>query len=459
MGYPLCSNGIVEPAEQKGNRMYELFTDRARKVMQLANQEAQRFNHEYIGTEHILLALVKEDSGAAVTVMDTFGIDPRKIRLEVEKLMHSGPDMVTMGKLPQTARAKRAVVYSMEEARNLNLNCVGTEHILLGLLHEQEGIAGQVLMNLGLTLEKVRAVIPRHLLGEDKDDEGQDEERRPGKDKDEERLLDMLASAWGIIASAYDGDWELASKTNDSWKPAAEKWRSRWFAVLASRPCTSCLDPPSEPSPPAEDESTLRFRVRGCEAQLELCYEHIDKGSKRQDKIIDDMAGLASETRALHNWVHERQNAMDERLAGIEKWSKVGDWDIVCKGATGNALQMAATAWCAPTTSHLDMIPELAEEFARIIEAIKKPTHLEWLPGKPTEPGFHFHEGDFPAHRKHQSDYPSLVCVLFVSQRDIDGGWWEKGEYDSTPGRWTGPIPPPVGYTPSCEKIKDEDDR
>ncbi len=150
--------------------MYERFTDRARKVMQLANQEAQRFNHEYIGTEHILLGLIKEGSGVAANVLKNLDVDLRKIRLEVEKLVQSGPDMVTMGKLPQTPRAKKVIEYSMEEARNLNHNYVGTEHILLGLLREQEGVAAQVLMNLGLKLEEVREEVlnllgPRHGRG------------------------------------------------------------------------------------------------------------------------------------------------------------------------------------------------------------------------------------------------------------------------------------------------------
>jgi ATP-dependent Clp protease ATP-binding subunit ClpC len=144
--------------------MYERFTDRARKVMQLANQEAQRFNHEYIGTEHVLLGLVKEGSGVAANVLKNLDVDLRKIRLEVEKLVQSGPEMVTMGKLPQTPRAKKVIEYSMEEARNLNHNYVGTEHILLGLLREQEGVAAQVLMNLGLKLDEVREEV-LNLLG------------------------------------------------------------------------------------------------------------------------------------------------------------------------------------------------------------------------------------------------------------------------------------------------------
>jgi len=144
--------------------MFERFTDRARKVMALANQEAQRFNHEYIGTEHILLGLVKEGSGVGANVLKNLGVDLRKVRLEVEKVVKSGPEMVTMGKLPQTPRAKRVIEYAIEEARQLNHNYVGTEHLLLGLLREQEGVAAQVLINLGLKLDDVREEV-LNLLG------------------------------------------------------------------------------------------------------------------------------------------------------------------------------------------------------------------------------------------------------------------------------------------------------
>jgi hypothetical protein len=144
--------------------MYERFTDRARRIMQLANQEAKRFKHEYIGTEHILLGLVKEGSGVAAHVLTNLGIDLRKVRLEVEKLVPSGPDIVTLGGRPQMPRAKEVIMYSMEEARNLRHNYVGSEHLLLGLLRAEEGVAAQVLMNLGLTLERARAEVLK-LLG------------------------------------------------------------------------------------------------------------------------------------------------------------------------------------------------------------------------------------------------------------------------------------------------------
>ncbi len=172
--------------------MFERFTERARKVMALANQEAQRFNHEYIGTEHVLLGLVKEGSGVGANVLRNLGVDLAKVRMEVEKLVKAGPDMVTMGKLPKTPRAKKVVEYAIEEARNLSHNYVGTEHLLLGLLREQEGVAAQVLMNLGLKLEEVReevlnllgaGVEPDEAATQPSGGEPQQQQQRRGKSK------------------------------------------------------------------------------------------------------------------------------------------------------------------------------------------------------------------------------------------------------------------------------------
>jgi ATP-dependent Clp protease ATP-binding subunit ClpC len=137
--------------------MYERFTDRARRVMQLANQEAQRFNQQYLGTEHVLLGLAKEGSGVAANVLKAQGIDLRALRVEVERLTPTVPDTVTMGKLPHSPRAKRVVELAMEEARALGHNYVGTEHLLLGLVRLSESGAGQALANLGMTPERVRA--------------------------------------------------------------------------------------------------------------------------------------------------------------------------------------------------------------------------------------------------------------------------------------------------------------
>jgi len=139
--------------------MFERFTDRARNVMALANRQAQRFNHEFIGTEHILLALIKEGSGTGATILKDLGVDIKNLLLEVEQLVKHGPDEVANGKLPQTPRARKVIEYANEEAVALNHDYIGTEHILLGLLRESEGIAAQVLVNLGLKFDEVRSII------------------------------------------------------------------------------------------------------------------------------------------------------------------------------------------------------------------------------------------------------------------------------------------------------------
>ena len=144
--------------------MYERFTDRARKVMQLAQGEARRFNHEYIGTEHILLGLVKEGSGVAAHVLNNLDVDLRKIRLEVEKIVQAGPDMITLGKLPQTPRARAVIERAVQAAVDLQHSYVGTEHLLLGLIQDGESVAGAVLTMLGLDFSVIRDNILAILL-------------------------------------------------------------------------------------------------------------------------------------------------------------------------------------------------------------------------------------------------------------------------------------------------------
>ena len=144
--------------------MFDRFTDRARKVMGLARQEAQRLGHDYIGTEHVLLGLIQEGNGVASDVLKSLDIDLKKIRQEVEKLVSPGNTMVTMGQLPFTPHAKKVLELALEEASNLGHNYIGTEHLLLGLIREQEGIAAQALQNIKVRLEDVREEV-LELLG------------------------------------------------------------------------------------------------------------------------------------------------------------------------------------------------------------------------------------------------------------------------------------------------------
>ena len=153
--------------------MYDRLTEKTKKVITYARQEAQRMGHQFIGTEHLLLGLVREGTGVAATVLQRLGVDPKRVRLEVEKIVASGTDVVSAGKQPFAPRAKKAFEHAVEEAKRLGQNYIGTEHLLLGLLKEEEGIAAQVLLNLGVELDEVYESL-MELLGPDIGEQEQD---------------------------------------------------------------------------------------------------------------------------------------------------------------------------------------------------------------------------------------------------------------------------------------------
>jgi ATP-dependent Clp protease ATP-binding subunit ClpC len=131
-----------------GNAMMSDFTPRGQQVLALARQEAERFNHHYVGTEHLLLGLIKLGQGVAVNVLQRMGLDLEGVRMEVEKLVGPHPETKMVGNIPYTPRVKKVLVLAGKEAKALNHSYVGTEHILLGLLREGEGIAARVLKSL-----------------------------------------------------------------------------------------------------------------------------------------------------------------------------------------------------------------------------------------------------------------------------------------------------------------------
>lgn len=143
--------------------MFEKFTPRARQVIILARKESDRFNHDYIGTEHLLLGLVRLGQGVAMEVMREMGIDFETLRIEVEKAVGSGPDTKVGGEVPLTPKAKRVLELAMQEAHKLQHSYIGTEHILLGLIEEGAGVAALVLKNLGVDLQVTREKILKKL--------------------------------------------------------------------------------------------------------------------------------------------------------------------------------------------------------------------------------------------------------------------------------------------------------
>src|SRR5690242_18891199 len=144
--------------------MFERFTDRARRVVVLAQEEARMLNHNYIGTEHILLGLIHEGEGVAAKAMESLGISLEAVRQQVEEIIGQG-QQAPSGHIPFTPRAKKVLELSLREALQLGHNYIGTEHILLGLIREGEGVAAQVLVKLGADLNRVRQQVIQLLNG------------------------------------------------------------------------------------------------------------------------------------------------------------------------------------------------------------------------------------------------------------------------------------------------------
>ena len=186
------------------------FTPRAQQVLALARKEADRFNHNYVGTEHLLLGLIKLGQGVAVNVLQKMGLDLETVRMEVEKQVGSGPETKMVGNIPYTPRVKKVLALAGKEAKALNHSYVGTEHILLGLLREGEGVAARVLKSLEVDIERTRNEILKELDPNFTPSEAEQEGDAAG----EERRQDSgTARIWsrshrvGEKGRARSGDW------------------------------------------------------------------------------------------------------------------------------------------------------------------------------------------------------------------------------------------------------------
>jgi ATP-dependent Clp protease ATP-binding subunit ClpC len=143
--------------------MFERFTNETKEVMALANEEAIRRNHEYIGSEHILLGLLEENHGVASRVLKSLGADFVQASRELDKLLRNGPAPLPPAKRPLTPRAQKVFEFASDEVRKLNHKSIGTEHLLLAILRQPDGIAASVLTNLGLSLPQIREAVLREI--------------------------------------------------------------------------------------------------------------------------------------------------------------------------------------------------------------------------------------------------------------------------------------------------------
>lgn len=230
--------------------MYEPFTDRARKVMLLAHHEAMRLNHGYIGTEHILLGLLKAGGGVGTGALEKLDLKLRSVRFDVENVMELGPDRIARGaKLPQTPRARRVIEHAIEEAHKLKHDYVGTEHLLIGLLRETETVASMVLMSQGARLDEVRQEIAKLLrqgartLPKPPDFEDLPAELQPIAAELDAEIRRLTTAKHEAIAIQ---DFEMAASLRDEEVPRQRERRALlrgWIADRLAEPGWLWIDP------------------------------------------------------------------------------------------------------------------------------------------------------------------------------------------------------------------------
>ena len=194
--------------------MLERFTDRARRVVVLAQEEARRLDHDYIGTEHLLLGLIREGEGVGARALESFEISLDAVRQQVEEIIGRG-QQEPPGHIPFTPRAKKVLELSLRESKQLGHNYIGTEHILLGLLREGDGVAAQVLVRLGADLNRVRQQVIRLLHGHPAEVSGPDVQIRlevvEQQLTDIERQLTGIERRVGIRPDTSDLDEQIAA--------------------------------------------------------------------------------------------------------------------------------------------------------------------------------------------------------------------------------------------------------
>src|SRR5499426_835628 len=188
------------------------FTPRAQQVLALARKEADRFNHNFVGTEHLLLGLIKLGQGVAVNVLQKLGLDLETVRMEVEKQVGTGPDQKMIGNIPYTPRVKKVLALAAKEAKALNHTYVGTEHILLGLLREGDGVAARVLKNLDVDIEQTRQEILKELdpnfSSQEEQPTEQPAEKAPAERKGEVKTPALKAFCRDLTEIARKGEMD-----------------------------------------------------------------------------------------------------------------------------------------------------------------------------------------------------------------------------------------------------------
>jgi hypothetical protein len=242
---PWHAGKVPHKTNPGGISVYQQFTDRARKVMQLANREAQQLQHDRIGTLHILMGLIKADRGVAVAVLTNLDVDLRELRRELEEALKSDA-----AEDSQTSTAEKVIEYSMKSARDLRYEFVGTEQVLLGLLHDHDSPAAKLLAGNGLTLESVRAEVVK-LCGQPEEPEPSSRDDLLKAYENDPRVAELLVELDRLNRekeeAIHNRDFEEAARLRD----LTHEIRSRGLTLLS----TIDSEQPTDRGPEKEPES------------------------------------------------------------------------------------------------------------------------------------------------------------------------------------------------------------
>src|SRR5207302_1558886 len=219
---PREGKSFAPPVRRKrGYELFERFTERARQVVVLAQDEARALKHNYIGTEHILLGLLREEEGLAARVLESLDITVEEVRAQVARIVGQG-DEVTTGQIPFTPRAKKVLELALREALSLGHNYIGTEHILLGLVRENEGVAARILLDFDADAEKIRNEIIRMLSGPGRRQGGAS--GGSGEKGKSSKLLDQFGRKFTKLASEGKLD-PVVGRQNEIERIMQIRWR------------------------------------------------------------------------------------------------------------------------------------------------------------------------------------------------------------------------------------------
>ena len=392
------------------------FTDRAQRVILIAQEEAKRLNHDYVGTEHILLGLIALSEGVASQVFQNLGIDLRKVRAEIEKIVGTGDNMMLLGEIPFTPRAKKVLEYAVEEAQHMGHSYIGTEHILLGLIREEEGVAARVLENLGLKLDTVREEV-LSILGEMEQKDSPKETPQPKshaahagpKSKTKTPILDEFAR--DMTQMARDGRLDPVIGRSDEIERVIQVLgrRTKNNPVLVGEPGvgkTAIVEGLAQKIASGEISDTLIGK-----RLLSLDLASIVAGTKYRGEFEQRLKGIIEEIRKAKNNIIMFIDELHTVIGAGAAEGAIDASNMLKPALARGELQCIGATTFDEYRKHIEHDPALERRFQTVIvEPPSAPETIEILKGL---------QEKYESHHKCKYSDPAIFAAATLSEKYI----------------------------------------